>query len=93
MVTGEIRVLTATLAPGMKTPFHTHRFPVTVHVLERSNNLHNQNSGPVTISAGKSWIEPPGMKMIGHNSGAGPLKVVIFYVSDPDTPVLDPAQQ
>jgi quercetin dioxygenase-like cupin family protein len=89
----EIRVLTATLAPGMKTPFHTHRFPVTVHVLEGSFTLDIEDRGPVTISAGKSWVEPPGMKMIGHNSGAGPLKVVIFYVSDPDTPFLDPAQQ
>jgi len=46
----EVRVLEATVKPGDKTPFHTHRFPVTVYVLER---------------------------------------VVIFYVSDPDTPFLD----
>lgn len=26
----EVSVLAATIAPGQKTPFHTHRFPVTV---------------------------------------------------------------
>jgi quercetin dioxygenase-like cupin family protein len=30
----EVRVLTATIKPGGKTVFHTHRFPVTVYILE-----------------------------------------------------------
>lgn len=30
----EVRVLTASFQPGDKTMFHTHRFPVTVYVLE-----------------------------------------------------------
>ena len=88
----EIRVLTATLDPGMKTPFHTHRFPVTVYVLEGTFTLEMEGREPMTISGGESWVEPPGVKMIGHNGGTAPMKVVIFYVSDPDTPFLDPAQ-
>ena len=35
----EIRVLTATLKPGDKTVFHTHRFPVTVYILEGALTL------------------------------------------------------
>jgi len=35
----EIRVLTATLKPGDKTVFHTHRFPVTVYILEGAFTL------------------------------------------------------
>jgi quercetin dioxygenase-like cupin family protein len=35
----EVRVLTAILKPGDKTPFHTHRFPVTVYVLEGAFTL------------------------------------------------------
>ena len=35
----EVRVLTATLKPGDKTPFHTHRFPVTVYILEGTFTL------------------------------------------------------
>jgi hypothetical protein len=32
--TQEVRVLTASFKPGDKTVFHTHRFPVTVYILE-----------------------------------------------------------
>ena len=74
-------------------PFHTHRFPVTVYVLEGSFTLEMEGRDPMTVSAGKSWVEPPGVRMIGHNGGDGPVKVIIFYVSDPDTPFLDAVQQ
>jgi quercetin dioxygenase-like cupin family protein len=30
----EVRVFAVTVKPGDKTPFHSHRFPVTVYVLE-----------------------------------------------------------
>jgi hypothetical protein len=36
-------------------------------------------------------VEPPNVKMIGYNrSTTEPMRVVTFYVSDPDTPFLDP---
>ena len=35
-------------------------------------------------------VEPPNVKMIGYNrSTTEPMRVVTFYVSDPDTPFLD----
>ena len=88
----EVRVLTATLKPGDKTPFHTHRFPVTVYVLEGTFTLELDGRGTVTVKAGQAMVEPPQVKMTGYNrSSTEPLRVVIFYVSDPDTPFLDPA--
>jgi quercetin dioxygenase-like cupin family protein len=90
----EVRVLTATLKPGDKTPFHTHRFPVTVYVLEGTFTLELEGRGTVTVKAGQAMVEPPQVKMTGYNpSGTEPARVVIFYVSDPDTPFLDPAQR
>jgi quercetin dioxygenase-like cupin family protein len=90
----EVRVLTATLKPGDKTPFHTHRFPVTVYVLEGTFTLELEGRGTVTVKAGQAMVEPPQVKMTGYNrSSTEPLRVVIFYVSDPDTPFLDPAQR
>ena len=87
----EVRVLTATLKPGDKTPFHTHRFPVTVYVLEGVFTLEMEGRAPVTVKAGQAMVEPPQVKMTGYNrSSTEPLRVVIFYVSDPDTPFLDP---
>jgi quercetin dioxygenase-like cupin family protein len=87
----EVRVLTATLKPGDKTPFHTHRFPVTVYILEGAFTLEMEGRAPVTVKAGQAMVEPPQVKMTGYNrSSTEPLRVVIFYVSDPDTPFLDP---
>jgi quercetin dioxygenase-like cupin family protein len=85
----EIKVLTATLRPGDKTPFHTHRFPVTAYILEGAFTLEMEGRPPVTVKAGQSIVEPPNVKMTGYNRATEPVKIVIFYVSDPDGPFLD----
>lgn len=85
-----VRVLTATFRPGDKTVYHTHRFPVTVYVLEGSFTLELKDRPPLTVRAGEAMVEPPNVAMIGRNpSATEPTKVVIFYVSAPDTPFLD----
>lgn len=88
----QVRVLVATLKPGETTPFHSHRFPVTVYVLEGTFTLEMEGSAPVTAKAGQAIVEPPNVKMTGYNRGTDPMRVVIFYVSDPDTPFLDVAR-
>jgi quercetin dioxygenase-like cupin family protein len=88
--TQEIRVFTAHFKPGDKTVFHTHRFPVTVYVLEGAFTLEMEGHEPMTVKAGQSMVEPPHVKMTGFNrSTTEPVRLVIFYVSDPDTPFLD----
>lgn len=87
----EVRVIVATLKPGEATPFHTHRFPVTVYVLEGAFTLEMEGRAPITAKAGQAIVEPPQVKMTGYNRSAEPMQVVIFYVSDPDTPFLEPA--
>ena len=90
----EIRVLSATLKPGDKTSFHTHRFPVTVYILEGAFTLEVEGRPPVTVKAGQAMVEPPNVKMTGYNrSATEPMRVVIVYVSDPETPFLDPIPQ
>ena len=66
----EVRVVNVNFQPRDRTLFHTHRFPVTVYVLE--------------VSLRWKW------KAAASNSD--PLRLVAFYVSDPDTPLLDPIQ-
>ena len=88
----EVSVLTATIQPGGKTPFHTHRFPVTVYILEGTFTLELEGRPPVVLKAGESFVEPPSVKMTGYNkSTTEPMRVVIFYVGDPNTPFLDVA--
>lgn len=86
----EIRVLRATFQPGDRTVFHTHRSPVTVYVLEGQFTLELDGQPPLTVGAGQAYVEPPHVRMTGYNrSATQPLRVVIFYVSDPATPFLD----
>src|SRR5215203_5230945 len=88
----EVRVLTASFKPGDRTVFHTHRFPVTVYIIEGSFTLElADRAEPVVVKAGESFVEPVGVKMTGYNrSTTSPLRVVIFYVSEKYTPFLDP---
>ena len=91
--TQEVRVLTASFKPGDKTAFHTHRSPVTVYVLEGQFTLDLEGRAPVVVKAGEAFVEPPNVKMTGYNkSTTDALRVVIFYVSDVDTPFLDPVR-
>ena len=87
----EVRVLTASFQPRDRTLFHTHRFPVTLYVLEGVFTLEMEGREPVTVKAGQATMMPPQVRMTGYNrSGTDPLRLVVFYVSDPDTPFLDP---
>jgi quercetin dioxygenase-like cupin family protein len=83
--------LTAEFKPGDKTVFHMHRFPVTVYILEGTFTLNLEGrKEPVVLKAGEAFVEPPNVKMTGYNrSATESLRVVIFYVSDKDTPFLD----
>jgi quercetin dioxygenase-like cupin family protein len=85
-----VSVLTAEFKPGDRTVFHTHRFPVTVYVLEGAFTLELQGRPEVVVKAGQAYVEPPNVRMTGFNrSTSDGLRVLIFYVSDPDTPFLD----
>ena len=87
----EVQVLAATIPVGGSTVFHTHRFPVTVHVLDGVFTLEVEGRETVTVRAGRSLVEPANVRMTGHNRGAEPTRVVVLYVADPGTPFLDPA--
>lgn len=87
----EVQVLTATIAPGQSTVFHTHRFPVTVYVVEGAFTLDMEGRETAVVQAGGAMVEPPNVRMTGHNrSTSEATRVVIVYVADPGTPFLDP---
>ena len=86
-----IRVLTASFKPGDRTVVHTHRSPVTVYILDGAFTLELEGHDPIVVKAGQAFVEPPNVKMTGYNrSATEALDVVIFYVSEPETPFLDP---
>jgi quercetin dioxygenase-like cupin family protein len=86
----EVRVLHAVLQAGDVTPYHSHRFPVTVYVTEGVFTLRLDGRDPVSIGPGQVFIEPPHVNMTGSNDGSVPAVTILFYVCDPDTPFADP---
>ncbi|CAA9218304.1 MAG: hypothetical protein AVDCRST_MAG27-331 [uncultured Craurococcus sp.] len=87
----EVQVLTATIPPGQATVFHTHRFPVTVYVMEGTFTLEMEGREAITVPAGGALVEPPHVRMTGYNrSGREALRILIVYVAEPGTPFLDP---
>jgi quercetin dioxygenase-like cupin family protein len=87
----EVRVFTAMLKPGDRTPFHTHRFPVAAYVLEGTFTLELEGRPAVVVKAGEAILEPPNVRMTGFNRAAENTRIVIFYVAEPGTPFLDMA--
>ncbi|HSG81734.1 MAG TPA: cupin domain-containing protein [Gemmatimonadota bacterium] len=87
----EVRVLFATLLPGDVTPYHSHRFPVTVYMLEGAFTLELDDRQPVVIGSGQVYVEPAGVNMTGRNRGKVPARMALFYVCEPDAPFADPA--
>lgn len=87
----EIRVLEAVLQPGDVTPRHSHRFPVTVYVTAGVFTLRLDDRPVVHVGAGEVFVEPVGVPMTGTNEQATELRMILFYVCDPDTPFADPA--
>jgi len=89
----EVRVLFANLLPGDVTPYHSHRFPVTVFMLEGTFTLALDGREPLAIEAGQVFVEPAGINMTGFNKGDVPARMALFYVCEPEAPFADPARK
>ena len=89
----EVRVLIANLLPGDVTPYHRHRFPVTVYMLEGAFTLELDDREPIVIEAGHVYVEPAGVNMTGRNAGEVPACMALFYVCEPDAPFADPVKR
>ncbi|MCZ8098655.1 MAG: cupin domain-containing protein [Burkholderiales bacterium] len=86
----EIRVLHAVLLPGDVTPYHSHRHPVTVYMMEGVFTLELDGLPPVDIGSGQVFVEPAGINMTGRNKGDVAARMALFYVCHPDEPFADP---
>jgi quercetin dioxygenase-like cupin family protein len=84
----EARVMTATLAPGSTSPWHTHGSPVAVYVVEGTFTLEFDGRDAISKQAGEALLEPINVKVRAANRSNGPAKVVIFQVSEPEQPFM-----
>jgi quercetin dioxygenase-like cupin family protein len=84
----EARVMTATLAPGSTSPWHTHGSPVAVYVMEGTFTLEFDGREAISKQAGEALLEPINVKVRAANRSNAPAKVVIFQVSEPEQPFM-----
>ena len=89
----EARVLTATLVPGMTSPWHTHATPVVVYVVEGTFTLEFKDREPVVRKAGEALLEPINVVLRAANhSQTETTKVVIFQVSSSNDAFMHPVR-
>lgn len=88
----ESEILTATVAPGDVSEWHTHRAPVFAYTVSGSYVVDFQSGQPsITIPAGQAIVEPINVVIRARNpSVSEPAELVLFQLREPGTPFLDP---
>ncbi len=90
----ESEILTATLAPGEVSVWHTHASPVFAYTVSGSYAVDFQSGeSSITVPAGKAIMEPINAVVRARNlSTAEPASLVLFQVRKPGTAFLDPVK-
>lgn len=84
-----VRVLETNIRPGERTALHTHRWPMTIHVLNRSDFVRYDDMGNVTLDSRQfpasasppkvMWSEPLPPHAL-ENVGSSDLHVISVEV-------------
>ncbi|MBW4457501.1 MAG: cupin domain-containing protein [Nostoc indistinguendum CM1-VF10] len=90
----EGEILTATLAPGEVSVWHTHASPVFAYTVSGSYAVDFQSGeSSITVPAGKAIMEPINAVVRARNlSTEEPASLVLFQVRKPGTAFLDPVK-
>lgn len=90
----ETEMLTATMAPGDVSIWHTHQSPVFAYTISGSYVVDFKSGQPsITVPAGKALMEPINQVVRARNpSSTSPAKLVLFQVRKPGTAFLDPSE-
>ncbi|WP_298908590.1 hypothetical protein [uncultured Nostoc sp.] len=91
----ESEILTATLAPGEISIWHTYASPVFAYTISGSYSVDFQSGEPsIIVPAGKAIIEPINLVVRARNtSTTEPASLVLFQLRKPGTAFLDPVNK
>ncbi|WP_375511658.1 cupin domain-containing protein [uncultured Nostoc sp.] len=91
----ESEILTATLAPGEVSIWHTHASPVFAYTISGSYSVDFKSGEPsIIVPAGKAIIEPINLVVRARNtSTTEPASLVLFQLRKPGTAFLDPVNK
>jgi quercetin dioxygenase-like cupin family protein len=85
----EGRYLTVELPPGLRAPLHHHDGWQFVYVLEGAVVSQMEGEPATRYGQGAAWYEARRQPhVLFANETDRPAKVLVFYLTEPDTPVL-----
>jgi quercetin dioxygenase-like cupin family protein len=82
----EITAMTVDISPGAQTGWHSHSVPVYAYVISGCLVVNIEGSKSRQFSAGDVIIEVVNTRHNGVNTGAVPVKLIVFYTGAKDTP-------
>ena len=82
----EVTVMTVELPPGAETGWHTHPVPVYAYILSGSLTIEVEGKKTSKFQAGDAIIEVVNTSHCGKNTGAVPVKLVVFYTGAENLP-------
>lgn len=88
----EIVSVIGTIEPGGRTPLHEHPVPVYVYVLEGEVELRTEGGEPHQYKTGEAYIEALNQKHQLFNTGDGPAKILVVFISEEGKPTTVAAQ-
>jgi len=89
------RMLTVEFEPGAASKPHTHPGAIFAYVLEGSVVSGMNNDEAKTYKTGESWYEHPGcVHRVSRNASATQkAKLLVFFVTQPGKPILEPLKE
>jgi quercetin dioxygenase-like cupin family protein len=82
----EVTVMTVELPPRAETGWHTHPVPVYAFVISGSLTVEVEGKNASVFQAGDAIIEVVNTRHCGKNTGAVPVKLVVFYSGAENVP-------
>ena len=82
----EVTVMTVELPPGAETGWHIHPVPVYAYILSGSLTVEVEGKNTSVFQAGDAIIEAVNTRHCGRNTGAVPVKLVVFYTGAENLP-------
>jgi quercetin dioxygenase-like cupin family protein len=83
----ELQTIVVEIAPGSATAWHKHPINNVAYILEGKLRLELENGTTREFKAGEAFAEVVNTWHRGVNTGTGPLKILVVYVSEVGVPL------
>ncbi len=79
-----VRSLVITMEPGEKTAWHQHGTPLYAYILQGELTVTYEGQGERLYTEGTGLLEAMHVTHQGHNTGAGPVRILAVFLTGDD---------